>query len=111
MLYNYTQFKDKKEVIYSDAFFDGSLEWRLKIYPSGLQKRKESPTRLSKYAVSSVRNYAQEYISIYIELVAGIRQIGRYKFNIEIINQSDSSKVISQVYEADFESGKCWGYD
>lgn len=38
VLGNYTQAREKREVIYSDTFSNGHTVWRLKIYPAGLDK-------------------------------------------------------------------------
>jgi hypothetical protein len=63
------------------------LAWRLKIYPNGLEKKREisGPARQRL----SHSNFGEEYISIYIELVTGVREGGRYRFTIEILNESD----------------------
>lgn len=38
ILDNYTYLKDKSEILYSEPFFWKGIEWKLKIYPGGLNK-------------------------------------------------------------------------
>ena len=37
ILDNYSHLRNKDEVIYSDIFYDGFNEWRLKIHPNGVE--------------------------------------------------------------------------
>ena len=89
-------------------------EWRLKIYPSGLESPEPAKKGLQQ-APSSPRfrlfTKKEEYISIYLELKSGARSPGCYMHEIQIVNQLEPRKLISQRYESSFEIGECWGYD
>jgi hypothetical protein len=67
------------------VFTSGPLAWRLKIYPNGLEGKSERQGSKGPKAQS----FGEEYISIYVELVAGVREGARYRFSIGILHEND----------------------
>ncbi len=94
------------------------LSWRLKVYPDGN---------------GVVRG---NYLSVFLELSAGLPETSKYEYRVEMIHQGipasssasagasrpsvgsggaplvgDSSKNVVREFASDFEVGECWGYN
>lgn len=86
-------FKQQKGVpVYSCPLQVNGLNWRLKVYP---------------YGNGAVRG---EYLSVFLELTAGLPESRKYEYRVQMIHQS-SSKIIQREFVSDFEVGECWGYN
>uniref|UniRef100_A0A8D9EEL0 E3 ubiquitin-protein ligase TRIM37 n=1 Tax=Cacopsylla melanoneura TaxID=428564 RepID=A0A8D9EEL0_9HEMI len=81
--------------IYSAPLNVNGLAWRLKVYPAGN---------------GIVRG---TYLSVFLELTAGLPETSKYEYRVEMIYQSscDPSKNIVREFASDFEIGECWGYN
>ncbi|KAI5716649.1 hypothetical protein M8J76_009989 [Diaphorina citri] len=81
--------------VYSAPLNVNGLAWRLKVYPAGN---------------GIVRG---TYLSVFLELTAGLPETSKYEYRVEMIHQSscDSSKNIVREFASDFEIGECWGYN
>jgi hypothetical protein len=92
---NFTQLQHKADPIYSPALNVNGLSWRLKVYPDGN---------------GVVRG---NYLSVFLELSAGLTEISKYEYRVEMIHQlsKDPSKSIVREFASDFEVGECWGYN
>jgi tripartite motif-containing protein 37 len=90
----FTELRDKAEAIYSPELNVNGLSWRLKVYPDGN---------------GVVRG---NYLSVFLELTAGLTETSKYEYRVEMIHQSrDLSKSIVREFSSDFEVGECWGYN
>jgi hypothetical protein len=92
------------------------LSWRLKVYPDGN---------------GVVRG---NYLSVFLELSAGLPETSKYEYRVEMIYQNsqqprsmtasnlcatpdsltsagNSSKNVVREFASDFEVGECWGYN
>lgn len=86
-------YKQQKGVpVYSSSLQVNGLNWRLKVYP---------------YGNGAVRG---EYLSVFLELTAGLPESRKYEYRVQMIHQS-SSKIIQREFVSDFEVGECWGYN
>lgn len=86
-------YKQQKGVpVYSSSLQVNGLNWRLKVYP---------------YGNGAVRG---EYLSVFLELTAGLPECRKYEYRVQMIHQS-SSKIIQREFVSDFEVGECWGYN
>ncbi|XP_026683834.1 E3 ubiquitin-protein ligase TRIM37-like [Diaphorina citri] len=85
----------QNHVVYSAPLNVNGLAWRLKVYPAGN---------------GIVRG---TYLSVFLELTAGLPETSKYEYRVEMIHQSscDSSKNIVREFASDFEIGECWGYN
>eukprot|EP00794_Sanderia_malayensis_P014324 gene14324-15813_t len=92
---NFSTLRYKGDPVYSDPLNVNGLNWRLKVYPDGN---------------GVVRG---NYLSVFLELTAGLPETSKYEYRVEMIHQSclDSSKNIVREFASDFEVGECWGYN
>ena len=94
-IHNFSQLQHKADPIYSPALNVNGLSWRLKVYPDGN---------------GVVRG---NYLSVFLELSAGLTETSKYEYRVEMIHQQskDLSKSIVREFASDFEVGECWGYN
>ncbi|ELW61574.1 E3 ubiquitin-protein ligase TRIM37, partial [Tupaia chinensis] len=87
--------RQRADPVYSPPLQVSGLCWRLKVYPDGN---------------GVVRGY---YLSVFLELSAGLPETSKYEYRVEMVHQScnDSSKNIIREFASDFEVGECWGYN
>ena len=87
---NFSQFQLKADPIYSPALVINGLSWRLKVYPDGN---------------GVVRG---NYLSVFLELSAGLTEASKYEYRVEMIHQQskDASKSIVREFASDFEVGE-----
>ncbi|KAI4477316.1 hypothetical protein M0804_012906 [Polistes exclamans] len=92
---NFTQLQLKADPVYSAPLHVNGLCWRLKVYPDGN---------------GVVRG---NYLSVFLELTAGLPETSKYEYRVEMIHQGlhDTSKNIVREFASDFEIGECWGYN
>lgn len=92
---NFTQLQLKADPVYSAPLHVNGLCWRLKVYPDGN---------------GVVRGH---YLSVFLELSAGLPETSKYEYRVEMIHQGshDTSKNIVREFASDFEIGECWGYN
>lgn len=92
---NFTQLQLKADPVYSPPLHLNGLCWRLKVYPDGN---------------GVVRG---NYLSVFLELSAGLPETSKYEYRVEMIHQGsrDTSKNIVREFASDFEIGECWGYN
>ncbi|XP_015439600.1 PREDICTED: E3 ubiquitin-protein ligase TRIM37-like [Dufourea novaeangliae] len=92
---NFTQLQLKADPVYSAPLHVNGLCWRLKVYPDGN---------------GVVRG---NYLSVFLELSAGLPETSKYEYRVEMIHQGsrDISKNIVREFASDFEIGECWGYN
>lgn len=92
---NFTQLQLKADPVYSAPLHVNGLCWRLKVYPDGN---------------GVVRG---NYLSVFLELSAGLPETSKYEYRVEMIHQGsrDTSKNILREFASDFEIGECWGYN
>ncbi|KAL6429542.1 hypothetical protein ACFW04_007472 [Cataglyphis niger] len=92
---NFTQLQHKADPVYSAPLHVNGLCWRLKVYPDGN---------------GVVRG---NYLSVFLELSAGLPETSKYEYRVEMIHQGsrDTSKNIVREFASDFEIGECWGYN
>ncbi|XP_026472335.1 E3 ubiquitin-protein ligase TRIM37-like isoform X2 [Ctenocephalides felis] len=95
MMHQFTHLQHKADPVYSPPLHVNGLCWRLKVYPDGN---------------GVVRG---NYLSVFLELSAGMPECSKYEYKVEMIHQSsrDSSKNILREFASDFEIGECWGYN
>ncbi len=104
--------------MYSPPLNVNGLSWRLKVYPDGN---------------GVVRG---NYLSVFLELSAGLPETSKYEYRVEMIYQGppgptssaatrgaaamsvstsgsggDPSKNVVREFASDFEVGECWGYN
>jgi len=105
----------KADPVYSPPLHINGLSWRLKVYPDGN---------------GVVRG---NYLSVFLELSAGLPETSKYEYRVEMIHQGsqapstpatssgatnssrgqgqDNTKNIIREFASDFEVGECWGYN
>ncbi|KAF7995109.1 hypothetical protein HCN44_004581 [Aphidius gifuensis] len=95
VMQNFTQLQLKADPVYSLPLHVNGLCWRLKVYPDGN---------------GVVRG---NYLSVFLELSAGLPEISKYEYRVEMIHQGsrDTSKNIVREFASEFEIGECWGYN
>ncbi|XP_017882456.1 E3 ubiquitin-protein ligase TRIM37-like isoform X2 [Ceratina calcarata] len=95
VMQNFTQLQLKADPVYSAPLHVNGLCWRLKVYPDGN---------------GVVRG---NYLSVFLELSAGLPETSKYEYRVEMIHQGsrDTSKNIVREFASDFEIGECWGYN
>ncbi|KAJ1531031.1 hypothetical protein ONE63_005861 [Megalurothrips usitatus] len=95
ILQNFTQMQHQADPVYSAPLHVNGLCWRLKVYPDGN---------------GIVRG---NYLSVFLELSAGLPETSKYEYRVEMIHQGsrDASKNIVREFASDFEIGECWGYN
>ena len=91
----FSQFQLKADPIYSQPLIINGLSWRLKVYPDGN---------------GVVRG---NYLSVFLELTAGLSETSKYEYRVEMIHQQskDATKSVVREFASDFEVGECWGYN
>lgn len=94
-IHGFSQLQNKADPIYSPALNVNGLSWRLKVYPDGN---------------GVVRG---NYLSVFLELSAGLTETSKYEYRVEMIHQQskDITKSIVREFASDFEVGECWGYN
>lgn len=95
IMQNFTALQRKADPVYSPPLHVNGLCWRLKVYPDGN---------------GVVRG---NYLSVFLELSAGLPEASKYEYRVEMIHQGsrDASKNIIREFASDFEIGECWGYN
>ncbi|KAK7790087.1 hypothetical protein R5R35_012202 [Gryllus longicercus] len=95
VMQNFVQLQHKADPVYSTPLHVNGLCWRLKVYPDGN---------------GVVRG---NYLSVFLELSAGLPETSKYEYRVEMIHQGsrDASKNIVREFASDFEIGECWGYN
>ena len=95
-LNNFSSLQHKADPVYSPPLNVNGLSWRLKVYPDGN---------------GVVRG---NYLSVFLELSAGLPETSKYEYRVEMIYQGsprDPSKNVVREFSSDFEVGECWGYN
>ena len=96
-LSNFSALQRNADPVYSPTLSINGLAWRLKVYPNGN---------------GVVRG---NYLSVFLELSAGLPETSKYEYRIAMVHQSssaqDSSRNIVREFSSDFEVGECWGYN
>lgn len=92
---NFSSLQQRADPVYSQILHVSGLGWRLKVYPDGN---------------GVVRG---NYLSVFLELSAGLRETSKYEYRVEMVHQlsKDPSKNIVREFASDFEVGECWGYN
>ncbi|KAI2659717.1 E3 ubiquitin-protein ligase TRIM37 [Labeo rohita] len=87
--------RQRADPVYSPPLQISGLCWRLKVYPDGN---------------GVVRG---NYLSVFLELSAGLPETSKYEYRVEMVHQasSDPTKNIIREFASDFEVGECWGYN
>ncbi|KAK2153303.1 hypothetical protein LSH36_301g02087 [Paralvinella palmiformis] len=87
--------QQRADPVYSQPLHVCGLSWRLKVYPDGN---------------GVVRG---NYLSVFLELSAGLPETSKYEYRVEMIHQAsrEPSKNIVREFASDFEVGECWGYN
>ncbi|XP_033627002.1 E3 ubiquitin-protein ligase TRIM37-like [Asterias rubens] len=95
VLNSFIALQHKADPVYSPPLTVCGLNWRLKVYPDGN---------------GVVRG---NYLSVFLELSAGLPETSKYEYRVEMIHQAthDNSKNIVREFASDFEVGECWGYN
>ncbi|XP_037848955.1 E3 ubiquitin-protein ligase TRIM37 isoform X18 [Chlorocebus sabaeus] len=95
VLENFSTLRQRADPVYSPPLQVSGLCWRLKVYPDGN---------------GVVRGY---YLSVFLELSAGLPETSKYEYRVEMVHQScnDPTKNIIREFASDFEVGECWGYN
>uniref|UniRef100_A0A8D0HKC3 Tripartite motif containing 37 n=1 Tax=Sphenodon punctatus TaxID=8508 RepID=A0A8D0HKC3_SPHPU len=95
VLENFSTLRQRADPVYSPPLQVSVLCWRLKVYPDGN---------------GVVRGY---YLSVFLELSAGLPERSKYEYRVEMVHQStnDPAKNIIREFASDFEVGECWGYN
>ncbi|XP_035391201.1 E3 ubiquitin-protein ligase TRIM37 isoform X2 [Electrophorus electricus] len=95
VLANFSTLRQRADPVYSPPLQVSGLCWRLKVYPDGN---------------GVVRG---NYLSVFLELSAGLPETSKYEYRVEMVHQasSDPSKNIIREFASDFEVGECWGYN
>ncbi|XP_021104359.1 E3 ubiquitin-protein ligase TRIM37 isoform X7 [Heterocephalus glaber] len=95
VLENFSTLRQRADPVYSSPLQVSGLCWRLKVYPDGN---------------GVVRGY---YLSVFLELSAGLPETSKYEYRVEMVHQScnDPTKNIIREFASDFEVGECWGYN
>merc|ERR1719508_100507 len=91
---HFSLLQSKADPVYSPPLHVHGLSWRLKVYPDGN---------------GVVRG---NYLSVFLELSAGLPETSKYEYRVEMVHQGrDSNKNIVREFASDFEVGECWGYN
>lgn len=92
---NFSVLQQIADPVYSPPLIVNGLTWRLKVYPDGN---------------GVVRG---NYLSVFLELSAGLPETSKYEYRVEMIHQGsrDPTKTIVREFASDFEVGECWGYN
>ncbi|XP_030216643.1 E3 ubiquitin-protein ligase TRIM37 isoform X3 [Gadus morhua] len=95
VLANFSTLRQRADPVYSPPLQISGLCWRLKVYPDGN---------------GVVRG---NYVSVFLELSAGLPETSKYEYRVEMVHQasSDPAKNIIREFASDFEVGECWGYN
>ncbi|XP_043910211.1 E3 ubiquitin-protein ligase TRIM37 isoform X2 [Protopterus annectens] len=95
VLENFSTLRQRADPVYSPPLQVSGLCWRLKVYPDGN---------------GVVRGC---YLSVFLELSAGLPETSKYEYRVEMVHQSsnDPTKNIIREFASDFEVGECWGYN
>lgn len=95
VLVNFSTLRQRADPVYSPPLQISGLCWRLKVYPDGN---------------GVVRG---NYLSVFLELSAGLPETSKYEYRVEMVHQasSDPGKNIIREFASDFEVGECWGYN
>uniref|UniRef100_A0AAY4EL35 E3 ubiquitin-protein ligase TRIM37 n=1 Tax=Denticeps clupeoides TaxID=299321 RepID=A0AAY4EL35_9TELE len=95
VLSNFSTLRQRADPVYSPPLQVSGLCWRLKVYPDGN---------------GVVRG---NYLSVFLELSAGLSETSKYEYRVEMVHQasSDPTKNIIREFASDFEVGECWGYN
>ncbi|XP_051542361.1 E3 ubiquitin-protein ligase TRIM37-like isoform X2 [Myxocyprinus asiaticus] len=95
VLANFSTLRQRADPVYSPPLQISGLCWRLKVYPDGN---------------GVVRG---NYLSVFLELSAGLPETSKYEYRVEMVHQasSDPTKNIIREFASDFEVGECWGYN
>uniref|UniRef100_A0A8C9ZJ13 Tripartite motif containing 37 n=1 Tax=Sander lucioperca TaxID=283035 RepID=A0A8C9ZJ13_SANLU len=95
VLVNFSTLRQRADPVYSPPLQISGLCWRLKVYPDGN---------------GVVRG---NYLSVFLELSAGLPETSKYEYRVEMVHQasSDPTKNIIREFASDFEVGECWGYN
>jgi tripartite motif-containing protein 37 len=95
ILNQFSCLQHKADPVYSPPLNVNGLSWRLKVYPDGN---------------GVVRG---NYLSVFLELSAGLPETSKYEYRVEMIHQGsrDTSKNVVREFASDFEVGECWGYN
>lgn len=95
VLVNFSTLRQRADPVYSHPLQISGLCWRLKVYPDGN---------------GVVRG---NYLSVFLELSAGLPETSKYEYRVEMVHQasSDPTKNIIREFASDFEVGECWGYN
>ena len=52
------------------------------------------------------------YLSVFLELSAGLPETSKYEYRVEMVHHGrDTNKNIVREFASDFEVGECWGYN
>ncbi|CAL8089724.1 unnamed protein product [Calicophoron daubneyi] len=94
-LQNYSILRQRADPVYSQPLHVGGLSWRLKVYPDGNGVVRGS------------------YLSVFIELSAGLLEPSKYEYRVEMVHQAsrDSNRNIVREFASHFEVGESWGYN
>lgn len=79
--------KQKGDLLYSDPLFWKGIEWKLRIFPGGMEEQ------------GSKLKDSEKYLAIYLEMSKGHQSPNLYKYEILLINQLDRSKAIGCAFE------------
>ncbi|XP_018013236.1 uncharacterized protein LOC108670287 isoform X2 [Hyalella azteca] len=95
VLSNFSQLQHKADPVYSPTLQVNGLAWRLKVYPDGN---------------GVVRG---NYLSVFLELTAGLPETSKYEYRVEMIHQGsrDATRNIVREFSSDFDVSECWGYN
>lgn len=95
VMHNFSVLQQRADPVYSPPLNVCGLTWRLKVYPDGN---------------GVVRG---NYLSVFLELSAGLPETSKYEYRVEMIHQGsrDPSKTIVREFASDFDVGECWGYN
>jgi hypothetical protein len=81
------------EVVYSSELSSNGVIWRLKVYPRGNGVAKD------------------QYLSVFLEQVQGVKEGSRYEYKIHMINFADSYQTLIREFVSEFNTEECWGYN
>ncbi|XP_054723895.1 uncharacterized protein LOC129234017 [Uloborus diversus] len=95
VMHNFSVLQQRADPVYSPPLNVCGLTWRLKVYPDGN---------------GVVRG---NYLSVFLELSAGLPETSKYEYRVEMIHQTsrDPSKTVVREFASDFDVGECWGYN
>ncbi|CAH1404780.1 unnamed protein product [Nezara viridula] len=95
VMQEFSQLQHKADPVYSQSLHVNGLCWRLKVYPDGNGVVRGS------------------YLSVFLELTAGLPDSSKYEYRVEMIHQGtrQTNKNIVREFASDFEVGECWGYN